>query len=92
MSLQNKKLRYDADRIVLGPNDETIKLSTLRPGCTKSPRPLPLTTVNSGATTPTGSRCYLMNDDVMRHDSIVTYVEANKDERKKDIEVRDFII
>ena len=40
LSLKNRRLKRDSGRVVTSPGDAKFKLRTLRPGFTKSPRPL----------------------------------------------------
>ena len=89
LSLKNRKLKKDTERVVTSPSYEKFKLRTLRPGFTKSPRPLHLEVQKTITTV--GDRS-ARDDRTVFTENVVSYIDANKQERRQEKEVKDFII
>ena len=90
LSLKNRHLQKDFNRTILPPGTEKYKLYTLLPGTTKSPR-LPMhIAINSYVASPRSlsSESNLSNS----RSKLVTFIDANKEERQRETAVREFIV
>ena len=91
LSLKNRNLQKDFDRTILGPGTDKYKLYELMPGTTKSPRiPMHLQ-INSYVSSPR----QLSSEESPENDSnsrIISFIDANKHERRQDSTVREFIV
>jgi len=90
LSLKNRNLRKDFKRTILPPGTEKYKLWTLFPGTTKSPR-LPMhVAINSYVASPRSLSTESLNYDY--NSKLVSFIDANKEERVKETAVREFIV
>ena len=80
LSLKNRKLKRDTERVITDPLYDEIKMRALRPGFTKSPRPLRREINRSNS-----SCSPVMRDDGTigtSRQKVVSFIMANKHERR----------
>ena len=90
LSLKNRHLQKDFNRTILRPGTEKYKLFELMPGVTKSPRVPMHVAINSYVASPRSLSTESPLSD--SRSKLVTFIDANKEERVKETAVREFIV